>query len=189
MTQYDWQLLCAKQCDKIYIIIFFRNGFLLDCNHSLANSYYIMSSNVWVGLVCGGGGLGWSGVGSYNFSHKNRVVWVQFGFQPIYGTRCDISARNHSPLSRVFITNTNTHSLTSLDTDVNYMLMTHNKNAYALLTRLLLIISIVILCWPFPSLHLILVNKKRLLAVARSVGGRSHQRLPGDLSASERYKD
>ena len=23
MTQYNWQLLCAKQCDKIYIIIFF----------------------------------------------------------------------------------------------------------------------------------------------------------------------
>ena len=22
MTQYNWQLLCAKQCDKIYIIIF-----------------------------------------------------------------------------------------------------------------------------------------------------------------------
>ena len=23
MTQYNWQLLCEKQCDKIYIIIFF----------------------------------------------------------------------------------------------------------------------------------------------------------------------
>ena len=22
MTQYNWQILCAKQCDKIYIIIF-----------------------------------------------------------------------------------------------------------------------------------------------------------------------
>ena len=61
MIQYNWQLLCAKQYDKIYIIIFFlRNGFLLGCNYSLANNYYIMSSNIWVGLVCGGGGLGWS---------------------------------------------------------------------------------------------------------------------------------
>ena len=24
MTQYNWQLFCAKQCDKIYIIIFFE---------------------------------------------------------------------------------------------------------------------------------------------------------------------
>jgi len=24
--------------------------------------YYIISSNVWVGLVCGGGDLGWSGL-------------------------------------------------------------------------------------------------------------------------------
>ena len=63
MTQYDWQLLCAKHCGKTYTIKFFwGNGFLLDCNHSLANSYYIMRSNVWVGLMCGGGdGLGWSG--------------------------------------------------------------------------------------------------------------------------------
>jgi len=61
MTQYDWQLLYTKQCDKMYIIIFLRNGFLLGCNHSLTNSYYIMKSNVWVGLVrSNGGGLGWS---------------------------------------------------------------------------------------------------------------------------------
>ena len=62
MTQYNWQLLCAKQYGKIYIIFFLRNEFLLSCNHSLANSYYIMSSNIWVGLVCGGGSLGWSGL-------------------------------------------------------------------------------------------------------------------------------
>ena len=24
MTQYNWQLLCAKQCDKIYIIVFLK---------------------------------------------------------------------------------------------------------------------------------------------------------------------
>ena len=29
MTQYNWQLLCAKQCDKIYIIIFFEKQFFI----------------------------------------------------------------------------------------------------------------------------------------------------------------
>jgi len=44
------------------LYFFLRNEFLLGCNYSLANSYYIVSSNIWVGLVCGGGGcLGWSG--------------------------------------------------------------------------------------------------------------------------------
>ena len=29
MTQYNWQLLCVKQCDKIYIIIFFEKRILV----------------------------------------------------------------------------------------------------------------------------------------------------------------
>jgi len=29
MTQYNWQLLFAKQCDKIYIIIFFEKRVLI----------------------------------------------------------------------------------------------------------------------------------------------------------------
>ena len=29
MTQYNWQLLCAKQYDKIYIIIFFEKRVLI----------------------------------------------------------------------------------------------------------------------------------------------------------------
>ena len=27
MTQYNWQLLCTKQCDKIYIIFFLETDF------------------------------------------------------------------------------------------------------------------------------------------------------------------
>ena len=38
--------------------------------------YYIMSRNIWVGLVCGGGGLEWCGVGNINFPNENGLVWV-----------------------------------------------------------------------------------------------------------------
>ena len=53
MTRYNWQLLFAKQCGKIYTIICLsRNGFLLDCNHSLANSllHYELKYLSWIGL-------------------------------------------------------------------------------------------------------------------------------------------
>ena len=53
MTRYNWQLLFAKQCGKIYTIICLsRNGFLLDCNHSLANSllHYELKCLSWIGL-------------------------------------------------------------------------------------------------------------------------------------------
>ena len=29
MTQYNWQLFCAKQCDKIYIIVIFEKRVLI----------------------------------------------------------------------------------------------------------------------------------------------------------------
>ena len=63
MTQYNWQLLCAKQCAKIYIIVFLKKmGFYCVVIIVWLIVYSIMSSNVWVGLVCGGGGLEWNEV-------------------------------------------------------------------------------------------------------------------------------
>jgi len=58
MTQYDWQLLCAKQCDKIYIIIFLKTDSYWIVTIIWLIIYYIMRSNIWVELVCGSGGLG-----------------------------------------------------------------------------------------------------------------------------------
>ena len=53
MTQYNWQLHCAKRCGKIYTIIcFLGNEFLLGCNHNLANSLlnHELKCLGWIGL-------------------------------------------------------------------------------------------------------------------------------------------
>ena len=52
MTQYNWQLLCAKRCGKIYNINFLGNWLLLGCNHSLTNSllHYELKCLDWISV-------------------------------------------------------------------------------------------------------------------------------------------
>ena len=85
MTQYNWQLLCAKWCGKLYTIIFFKkNGFLLDCNHSLANSllYHEQKYLGWIGLW-----WWWFGVVWVILISLMRMDWCGFSlvFNPFAG--------------------------------------------------------------------------------------------------------
>ena len=81
MTQYDWQLLCAKQCDKIYIIIFLKTD-----SYWIVTIIWLIIITLWAQMF----GLDWcvvvvvwSGMININFSHENGLEWVQFGFEPI----------------------------------------------------------------------------------------------------------